>query len=113
MKVSIEAVVHEWVFPSRINVKFILLRGYHSWGIQSLIEKELCPSFKVQAIRAVKGMGLVGIGLLKLIPAAIQGQSARVNSLLYICRGAGTLAGLLGLSYQEYKNIHSDFGITN
>jgi glycosyltransferase involved in cell wall biosynthesis len=108
-----EAVVHEWVSPSRINVKFILLRGYHSWSIQSLVEKELYPSFKVQAIRAIKGIGLVGIGLLKLIPAAIQDQSARVNSLLYICRGAGTLAGLLGLSYQEYKNIHSDFGITN
>jgi len=28
-----------------------------------------------------------------------------VTSLLYISRGMGTLGGLLGFFYQEYKNI--------
>ena len=100
-----EASAYEWVPQSRINPQWIFMRGYTSWGHQSSIEKELYPSFKVQAIRIIKGLALIIIGLAKFIPALLQEKHARVNSLLYISRGIGTLTGLLGINYKIYKNI--------
>ena len=107
-----EAIVYDWIPQSRINTKWILQRGYRGWATHSLIEKELYPSFKVQAMRMIKGLTLIGIGLAKFIPALLRGKHVWVNSLLYLSRGMGTLAGLLGINYQEYKNVHSDAGVT-
>jgi GT2 family glycosyltransferase len=107
-----EAIVYDWIPSSRTNSKWILQRGYRTWGTHSLVETELSPSLIVQTIRAAKGIGLIAIGLLKFIPGILQGQQGKIESLLYVYRGTGTLAGLLGLNYQEYKKIHSDFGIT-
>lgn len=100
-----EAIVHDVILSSRTNLRWILFRGYREWSNHSSLEKELYPSFSVQSIRIIKGFGLIGIGLLRLIPSLLMEKAAFVTSLLYISRGMGTLGGLLGFFYQEYKNI--------
>jgi glycosyltransferase involved in cell wall biosynthesis len=97
------ALVSEWIPESRTNLKWVLRRGYRCWSTQSLCERELYPSIMVLAIRACKGIGLISQGLCLILPSLLLGQHAIVRALLYISRGTGTLAGLAGIRYQEYK----------
>ncbi len=96
-----EAIVRESVPASRTTVKWILQRGFRSWGSHSLCERELKPGWGVQPIRFAKGLGLIGMGV-ALLPTAIAGKPALVRSLLQIARGLGTLSGLVGYSFAEY-----------
>jgi succinoglycan biosynthesis protein ExoM len=100
-----EAIVEDWIPSSRTNLKWILFRGYRTWSNYSAYEKELYPSLILQTIRILKGLALIIMGILRLLPSLFFGKIAIATSLLFISRGMGTLGGLLDLYYQEYKNI--------
>ncbi|BAZ24756.1 glycosyl transferase family protein [Kalymmatonema gypsitolerans NIES-4073] len=97
------ALVSEWIPESRTNMKWILRRGYRCWSTQSLCERELYPSIIVLSVRVMKGMALISQGLCLLFPSLLLGQHAIVKALLHISRGTGTLVGVAGVRYQEYK----------
>lgn len=98
-----DAIAHESIPKTRTTIKYILQRGYRSYSTHSLLERELYPSFKIQSIRIMKGTALIALGILRLIPSLFQGQHAFVKALRSICRGSGTMAGLLGIHYEEYR----------
>ncbi|MGV2830265.1 glycosyltransferase family 2 protein [Myxosarcina sp. GI1(2024)] len=100
-----KAIVYDIISESRTNLKWILFRGYRTWSNHSSHEKELHPSFSVQSLRVLKGFGLIITGTFGLVPSLFMGKAAVATSLLYIFRGMGTLGGLLGLYYQEYKKV--------
>jgi GT2 family glycosyltransferase len=106
-----EAIAHEWVASTRITPKWILMRGFRCWSNYSLVERELYPSLKIQTIRFAKGSALIALGLFSLVPGLIRGKAASVKALLSIYRGLGTLAGLFGIYYEEYKKIEPQRGL--
>ncbi|MEM7553786.1 MAG: glycosyltransferase [Cyanobacteria bacterium P01_A01_bin.84] len=108
-----DAIVYDSVPQTRTNMRWILRRGYWSRGIHSLVEKELYPSIKVQLIRAIKGIALILIGLFTLLPSLVLGKIKIIKALLYIYQGIGTLAGVMGISYQEYGVVNKELSFSD
>jgi glycosyltransferase involved in cell wall biosynthesis len=102
------AIVYEWIPKSRMNIKWILQRGYRCYSSYSLSEKELDPGLKVVLKRMATGSGRIAIGLVTLFPSILLSRQSLVIALLQVCRGGGTLLGLMGKSYTEYKTIHGE-----
>lgn len=102
------AVVEETVPPSRTSVGWLLRRGYREWGSHSLCEKTHYPALRVRALRATKAATLVAVGCISLPVTALLGKHRAVRSLLLVARGAGSLAGLLGWRYYEYRDAGSN-----
>lgn len=100
-----EAIVYEWIPDSRTTVQWILQRGYRSCLSYSIWEKEAKPSIQVRLLSSAKALIQIVYGLMT-IPFGLIQKHLAIASLLRIFRGAGRLAGLLGLTYQEYKTIH-------
>lgn len=102
-----DALVYEWIPESRANARWILRRAYRLGNSHTLSEEYLGSTPKTRAVRAVKGGGRVVQGLLLLPPSllvlALWGRWTFIQSLLYICRGAGMLAGLVGVRFEEYR----------
>lgn len=90
------AVLHEPVVNERLSLQWILNRGFWGWSCHSLIETELNPSIRVQSIRTIKGLTLIIIGIVSIGPSLLLGKHKVAKALLSICRGMGTLSGLLG-----------------
>jgi succinoglycan biosynthesis protein ExoM len=100
------AIVHEWIPTSRMNIKWILQRGYRCHSTYGLCEKELEPLAKVLVKRIPTGTGRIAIGLITLLPSILLGRALFVHALLQIAQGAGMFSGLTGRSYEEYQSIH-------
>ncbi|WP_017314649.1 glycosyltransferase family 2 protein [Mastigocladopsis repens] len=98
-----EALVYEWIPESRINMRWILQRGYLGWSRHSFCERELYPSIMVLAIRIAKGIALMIQGVCLIFPSLFLGQHVFIKALLHIYRGAGTLAGILGMRHEVYR----------
>jgi len=98
------AVVYDDIPSSRTKLKWILFRSYRMWSNYSAFEMELYPSIATQLIRMIKGFTLILIGIFRLVPSLIMGKTFIAKSLISISQGMGTLGGLIGVFYQDYKH---------
>lgn len=98
-----EALIRETVPPSRARAGWILQRAYRVGNTWSLCERELRPSPKVSALRVAKGLARIAQGVVLLPLAAVRGWHVAVQAGRYISVGAGNLAGIAGVQYQEYR----------
>jgi hypothetical protein len=87
-------------------MRWILLRAYRGCLSYTLWEKETLISAKVRVVAVAKAIAQIGLGLLLLLPALILERHILMKALLNIYRGAGRLAALMGVTYQEYKTVH-------
>lgn len=100
-----DAIVYDWLPADRTKPKWILERCRHLWSTRSLSEKELYPSWATKAIRALKGLALILIGIVGLPFSLFWGRQGIFKSLMYIYKGTGTYLGLMGINRQEYKGV--------
>ena len=100
------AIVHELIPKSRANTGWLLRRAYRLGNSLTLCEIDLYPSFSVRVVRVAKAAGRIARGLLLVPVSPLLGWHAFVRAVQDISRGAGMLAGLAGVVYEEYRRTH-------
>ena len=101
-----EAVVHEWIPSTRTTMKWILMRAYRGCLSYTTWEKEVKNSSGLKLLSFFKALIQIGTGLGLLGPSILLSTHIRVKALLKIYQGMGRLSGLIGISYEEYKEVH-------
>ncbi|MEM6851169.1 MAG: glycosyltransferase family 2 protein [Pseudomonadota bacterium] len=101
------AVVRETHPESRLTQKWILQRRFRSGNSLALVDKILEPSVRRMGLRFVKGAGRIAYGLARLPINAFRGRTHMVMALGDMYWGAGSIAGVFGVNYEEYKTIHA------
>jgi len=104
--------VREWHPPSRLTQAWLLQRRFRSGNSLALVDRLLDPSPQRLALRFVKGCGRIALGLARTPLSLVQGRTAFVRALGDVCWGAGSLAGLFGVTYEEYKTVHAMGGVS-
>jgi succinoglycan biosynthesis protein ExoM len=101
-----EAIVHEWVFASRVNMRWILQRSYRYGNAITFCETDLDPSTRTRILGLAKG----GVGILRglwyMRLSLRWGRRGLIRSLQWIFYGAGVISGLAGYRYEEYRRPH-------
>jgi succinoglycan biosynthesis protein ExoM len=100
------AVAWEWVPPSRVRLPWLLRRAFRRGNTWALLERDLEPGLRIRARRILRGGGRIVRGALLLPIGVIRGRHAVVDALRGICFGAGSLAGVAGYRYDEYRTTH-------
>ena len=98
-----DAVAHEYIPRSRTRAKWILLRVYRGANTWSACEREFHPTLRASGMRAAKGVARIAAGVALFPVSWLFGRHMVVRSLWYVCFGAGNLAGMAGLQYNEYR----------
>lgn len=100
------AVVHEWIPESRTTLAYLLKRRFRMGNTLAAIDRiEGGRGWIV--VRAVKGVGRIGLGALQTASVAWRGLAGLVAALCNMAWGAGALAGLLGVRHHEYETVHA------
>lgn len=97
------AIVRESLPPDRLSVRFNLARAYRRGNSLSFCERRLRPGTATVALRAVKAVGWIGVGLLKMPVSLGKDEANVVNGACDVASGLGMLAGLMGRMYQAYR----------
>lgn len=101
-----DAVAWEWVPPSRARLPWLLRRAFRRGNTWALLERDLDPSPRVLGMRIVRGGGRIARGAVVMPVSLLRGRHAIVETLRGICFGAGSLAGVAGYRYDEYRTTH-------
>lgn len=101
-----EAVAWEWVPPSRVRLPWLLRRAFRRGNTWALLERDLDPSLRVLGMRVLRGGGRIARGAVLMPVSLVRGRHAIAETLRGICFGAGSLAGVAGYRYDEYRTTH-------
>ncbi len=101
-----DAIAEELVPKSRATPKWLFQRAYSNGNALAFCERYFSHSNSWIVMRGVKGMGRIAQGTLLLVTAPFIGREATIRAICFICHGAGSINGIFGNAYAEYRTIH-------
>lgn len=102
------ALVSETIIETRATARWILQRAYREGNCGVLVHRAVYPVREWLPERLIKSGGRLLIGTVLLAPALLRGRAAAVQALRHVFAGSGSLAGILGFRYIEYRRIHGE-----
>lgn len=97
-----DAKVIETVQPARTTVAWIVKRFFRNGTTNAVMDNLRDPSAKTALRRALKGSARIALGLLVMLKVVKCGRVALIQGLSHLAQGAGALAGVVGIRYNEY-----------
>lgn len=101
---SDEAVVEEWLPPSRTQLRWLLQRAY-SGGTTDAGHRVREGQSRARIV--LRGILRMSMGICLTIVSIVQGKPETVRALQRILFGVGMIAGSFGWQYEHYRRIHS------
>jgi succinoglycan biosynthesis protein ExoM len=103
------ALVCEWIPKDRTTLRYLLKRRFRMGNTLTMIDRMEGGRGRL-AIRAIKGTGRIGLGMIQTVSLLPRGAAGFAAALCTMAWGAGSLAGLFGVAHREYDRPASDGG---
>jgi succinoglycan biosynthesis protein ExoM len=101
-----QAAVHERVPSSRGNVRWILERRLRIGMTSARRELDLDPTLACRSANTFKALSRISSGLFPLPLALVRGPAPSLRRLCRCALGLGRLLGVMGYSYDAYRQVH-------
>jgi succinoglycan biosynthesis protein ExoM len=103
---SNEAVVFETVPPSRTTLRWLLRRAFRTGSTWSTVERQLKPAPAIFIGRIGRSLLWMIIGCAQIAYGVVKGRAVALDGARRVVWAVGCLAGLLGIQYEEYRQLH-------
>jgi glycosyltransferase involved in cell wall biosynthesis len=97
------AIVHEYVVPGRLRLSRVMRRQFREGSTLAQCDLAMGATWFEKGGRLAKGGGLLAVGVLTLPLCVILGFDVLARASCRLARGVGTLAGLAGVRFEEYR----------
>ncbi len=101
-----EALTTEWIPPSRVGTMWILRRAFRVGASTALTLFDLHSPIVAAAYLVVGACFRIVMGGTLLPVASAMGAHEAMKRMRQVYQGAGMVAGLFGMRYQEYRRTH-------
>lgn len=97
------ALVYEFVPPSRISMRWLAARSYRHGITLARCDRLVFGRSRRSLGRAIRGVAQFPIGAVEIVVSNLRKDQKWRSGITRIARGAGTIAGLFGATYDEYQ----------
>jgi succinoglycan biosynthesis protein ExoM len=101
-----KAVAHEYVPTSRVTAAWLLRRAYRTGNIWGVCDRDLGASPVTIAQHTARAIARIARGILLGPPSVLLGRHVALQAARTAALGAGYLAGVVRLRYNEYRTTH-------
>jgi len=103
---SADAIVTETVPPSRARMSWLLQRAYRMGNCGGHVERAVLPRARWMPRRVLVAFARLALGTGMLVASPIRGRGAMARALWQLSLALGSISGVLGLRYVEYRGSH-------
>jgi hypothetical protein len=101
-----QAIAHDVIPPSRMTGGWLIRRAYRTGNLWAVCDRDLDGSPALIARHTARSIARIVRGVLLAAPSILFGRHRALKAARSAALGAGYLAGVTGIRYNEYRTTH-------